>query len=64
MNLFIQNMTCGGCAKRVTSAIKQIDEQADVTVQVAEKLVSIKTNQPSSAILSTLDEAGYPAKLV
>ncbi len=37
MKLFIENMTCGGCARGVTATIQDIDPNAKVDVDLATK---------------------------
>ena len=63
MKLFVENMTCGGCAKGVTASLKAADEQATVNIDVASKLVELETTLDQSAVLATLEEDGWKAEI-
>lgn len=60
IELTINDMTCGHCASRVTQAVKSVDDQAKVTVDVANKQVRIEGTGDIDAIAAALTEAGYP----
>lgn len=61
MELKIENMTCGGCAKSVTKAIQSVDSAAKIETDPAARAVKIDTTATQAAILEVLEEAGYPA---
>lgn len=61
MELRIENMTCGGCAKSVTKAIQSVDPDAKIETNPAARMVKVETTAPSAALLQVLEEAGYPA---
>ena len=61
MDLKIENMTCGGCAKSVTKAIQSVDSAAKIETDPAARAVKIDTTATQAAILEVLEEAGYPA---
>ncbi len=61
MELKIENMTCGGCAKSVTKAIQSVDANAKIETDPATRLVRIETAASSDALQKVLEEAGYPA---
>lgn len=60
--LHIPSMTCGGCARHVTGAVKALDAQAQVAVDLQSRIVRIASQQDADAIVRALDEAGYPAE--
>lgn len=60
IELTVNDMTCGHCASRVTQAIKSVDEQAKVSIDVAKKYVRIDGAGDIDAITAALTEAGYP----
>ena len=62
MQLHIENMTCGGCARSVTKAIQSVDPTAKVETDPAARTVVVTTTSPRAAIQSVLAEAGYPAE--
>ena len=63
MKLFVENMTCGGCAKGVTASLKAADEQAIVNIDVAAKLVDLETALDQTAVLAVLEEDGWKADI-
>lgn len=60
----VKDMSCGHCAGSITRAIKEVDPQADVNVDLDGKVVSINTNADAAKIKNAIDEAGFtPAAL-
>lgn len=62
MQLHIENMTCGGCARSVTAAIREVDADATVEIDLPAKIVKIESTQPTERFTQALDEAGFPAQ--
>ncbi|MQW92564.1 heavy metal transporter [Acinetobacter wanghuae] len=60
MKLRIDNMTCGGCARSVTATIKELDQNAVVTIDVATKLVDVETQISQDDVIAALTEDGFP----
>lgn len=60
MELRIESMTCGGCARSVTRAIRSVDPDARVHADPPSRSVRIETTATQAAILQVLEEAGYP----
>ena len=56
-----EGMTCGGCARGVTNAVRAIDPEAEVAVDLAAKSVAVRSNASADRIRSAIDEAGYRA---
>ncbi|MFP9136053.1 heavy-metal-associated domain-containing protein [Devosia sp. XGJD_8] len=61
MQLRIEDMTCGGCAKSVTAAITSVDPNAKVEANPAARTVKVVTSASGARILKVLEQAGYPA---
>lgn len=61
MELKIENMTCGGCAKSVTKAIQSVDANAIIETNPAARLVKLETVASADELQKVLEEAGYPA---
>ncbi|HCJ73199.1 heavy-metal-associated domain-containing protein [Rhizobium sp. P007] len=61
MDLRIENMTCGGCARSVTKAIQSVDPSANVETNPALRSVKVETAATPAAVRQVLEEAGYPA---
>jgi copper chaperone len=53
-------MSCGHCVSSVTEAVKQVDPDAKVDVDLATKRVKVETSQPREPIAEALTDAGYP----
>lgn len=62
MKFHIQDMTCGGCATRVTKTVHALDPAATVETDVPAKVVTIQSAAPEAQIVAALTEAGYPPK--
>jgi copper chaperone len=60
-NFSVPDMSCGGCVTAVTRAVLKLDDKANVTADLATKIVTIDTRLPQAAILEALDKAGFPA---
>jgi copper chaperone len=61
MRFQIENMTCGGCARSVTMAIRSVDPVATVEADLQSHSLTIRSDKPREAFLPALEEAGYPA---
>lgn len=61
MQLHIENMTCGGCARSVTKTIQSVDPTAQVKADPATHTVVVTTASPRVAIEAALAQAGFPA---
>lgn len=60
MQFHIENMTCGGCARGVTSAIKAIDPEANISTDPPTRTVMVETIVTKEKVVSALKEAGFP----
>ncbi|WP_374642477.1 heavy-metal-associated domain-containing protein [Tabrizicola sp.] len=61
MQFRIEDMTCGGCARSVTAAIRALDPAAVVEADPPARRVTVRTAAPQAAIMAALAEAGFPA---
>jgi copper chaperone len=61
MELRIENMSCGGCARSVTKAIQSVDPNAEIETNPAARTVKVETTATSAAVQKVLEDAGYPA---
>ena len=55
----VTGMTCGHCEKAVTRAIKQLDPQAEVSIDRAANQVVVQSGQPREALAAAMVEEGY-----
>jgi copper chaperone len=56
----IPDMTCGHCASMVSSALTQADPDCKISVDLAQRKISVQTTEDKSALVEALTEAGYP----
>ncbi|KQV38607.1 heavy-metal-associated domain-containing protein [Rhizobium sp. Root1204] len=61
MELIIENMTCGGCAKSVTKAIQSVDPNAVIETNPEARTVRVETAASTVVVQKVLEDAGYPA---
>ena len=55
----VPSMSCGHCVGAVTRAVKQVDADADVQVDLSTHTVKVATQQPREALATALADAGY-----
>lgn len=55
----VQGMTCGHCEKAVTTAIKRLDPNAQVTIDRTQDRVEVATTQDRDALAEAIREEGY-----
>jgi len=58
-NFDVQGMTCGHCERAVTQAVKTVDPQAAVKVDLARGKVEVQTSRPREAIAKAIADEGY-----
>lgn len=61
LELTLPDMTCGHCAKTVTSTVQKLDAGATVEIDLPSHTVRIQTAQPAEAVRQALADEGYPA---
>ena len=62
MNTFefeVPAMTCGGCARKITNAVKACAPEAVLEIDIAARQVKIEAQAPRAAIEAAIREAGY-----
>jgi copper chaperone len=59
IDMTIPDMTCGGCARAVSAAIKTVDPTAEIATDVAARKVQIKTSASAAALQQAVVEAGF-----
>lgn len=60
MEFEVRDMSCGHCVMSVTKAVKSVDSQAKVEVDLATKKVTVESGSDRKSIADALAEAGYP----
>ena len=59
----VEKMKCGGCSANVERAVKTLDPNATVQIDLAKKLVQVESSLPATSLVKTISDAGYPAVL-
>lgn len=62
-HLNISDMTCGHCAGAVEKAVKAVDPNAKVAVDLDAKTASIESAIAFDAFVAAIEEAGYRASI-
>ena len=55
----VQGMTCGHCVRAVTEAVKSVDPQAEVKVDLATGKVDVQSQQDRTALAKAFQDEGY-----
>src|SRR5688572_12000745 len=55
----VQGMSCGHCVGAVTQAVKSVDPQAEVKVDLASGKVEVQSQQDKAAIARAIEDEGY-----
>lgn len=58
----VNDMTCGHCAGRIEQAVKQLDPQAQVQIDLAVKEVRVHSGLEPIALQKAIEQAGYSAQ--
>lgn len=60
MHVFqIDDMTCKHCEASVTKAVKEVDTQAEVTIDLAAHTAKVNSNKECSVIEKAIIDAGF-----
>jgi copper chaperone len=59
MQFHIQDMTCGGCVRGVSAAIRSVDPAAEVKADLETRNVEVETQAPRAQLVAALTEAGF-----
>ena len=60
MNTFIvPDMSCGGCASKITSALLQLDSKAIVNIDVATKHVQVSSERDEDELIEAITRIGF-----
>ena len=61
IELRVEGMTCGHCVSAVTRAVKAVDPEANVEVDLGTGRVRVDGRSSAGALGKAIAEAGYPA---
>lgn len=62
MQFHIENMTCSGCVRGVTSALKSVDPDIVVNADLSNRMVSVETSEAPDTLVLALKDAGFEAR--
>lgn len=57
----VPDMTCGHCVSEISKAIAVLQQDAEVTADIANRTVTVKSRLESEQIAAAIKEAGYMA---
>ena len=64
VELSVKSMTCNHCVGAVTRAVKALDADARVQVDLETKRVRVESRSGAAELAQAIDAAGYPAEPV
>ncbi|GGA39482.1 heavy-metal-associated domain-containing protein [Okeania sp. KiyG1] len=59
IQLKVPSIVCGGCADTITKAIKTQESEADVQVDLEQKIVTVETKASEESIKQAIVAAGH-----
>jgi len=59
LELDLPGMTCGGCVRGVTAAVRELDPEAQVEADLERRRARITTRAAEARVREVLAEAGY-----
>ncbi|MFC5301480.1 heavy-metal-associated domain-containing protein [Azospira restricta] len=65
LTLEVNDMTCGHCAGRISKAVKDLDPEATVAIDLAQRQVSVSPAEATpEAIREAIVAAGYTPRAI
>jgi copper chaperone len=55
----IPNISCAHCVRAITEAIRRLDPNANVQVDIPRRTVHVETSAGREAVVEALDDEGY-----
>lgn len=59
----VKGMSCGHCVRAIETAIKAVDENADIDVELKLGKVKVQSELPPNEIINAINAEGYEAVL-
>ena len=60
----IPDMNCGHCKAAVEAAVRKLDPDASIEVDLAARRAEVTSTQPLPAMIAALAAVGFPAEVV
>lgn len=64
MRFKVEKMSCNHCVRAVTNAIRELDPQARVEVDLANGIVQVIGQVPAEDAAGAMTAEGYPARRI
>lgn len=64
MEITVKGMTCGGCVRSVTNALKTLDQNAQVEVTLETQNIKISTTKNENEVKEAIEDAGFDVILI
>lgn len=64
MRFKVEKMSCNHCVRAVTNAIRELDPQAAVEVDLASGIVQVTGQVAAGDAAAAITAEGYPARLI
>ena len=61
IEVHISIITCCGCARGITTAIKELDSNASLDIDLQNRIAEINTTLSQDQLIATLSERGFTA---
>ena len=55
----VANMRCGGCARAVTAALRGVDPEAEISVDLGRREVAVASTAGAENLAGALRKAGF-----
>ena len=59
----VSDMTCSHCVATVEKAVKSVDGNAGLKIDLASLAVTIESDKPATSFAKAIEEAGYTPQL-
>lgn len=60
----VPDMTCGHCAQTIEKAVKSVDPQAEIAVDLTTKEVTVRSEADEARVAEMIRDAGYEPRPV
>lgn len=59
MKFKIDNMNCMSCVQNISQALKEFDRSLEITADIKNKTITVKSNHSVDVISKVIKESGY-----
>jgi copper chaperone len=59
INFNVPGMTCGHCARTITTAVQEVDPTAQVNIDLPSKNVAVTSGAQPERLKAAIENAGY-----